>query len=294
MGSKKYVKEFPNMSKKIFLCAISNISSGHCLEDCRFCTQSVRYGATIDRFYHKPVETIVEEAKAARERSAVGFCLVTAGKGLDEKTLRFVCEAAEAVKKAVPELNIIACNGTADLAQLRILRDHGVGSYNHNLETSERFYPEICTTHGWQERYETCENVKKAELNLCTGGIFGLGEPMEERIALLEAVASLEPVSVPINFYHPNEALPLEGKTLPIEEALEMIRLARRILPKQRLMIAGGRQVTFKERDREIFAAGADAIVIGDYLTTSGSDPMRDHRMIRDAGYEIAADCHEH
>ncbi|BBG64828.1 biotin synthase [Hydrogenimonas sp.] len=281
------------MSRKIFLCAISNISSGHCMEDCRFCTQSVRYGATIERFYHKPVEKIVEEAKAARTRSAVGFCLVTAGKGLDDKTLRFVCEAAEAVKKAVPELNIIACNGTATVGQLRALKSSGVGSYNHNLECSENFYPEICTTHGWGERYETCENVKKADLNLCTGGIFGLGESMEERISLLESIASLEPVSVPINFYHPNEALPLGRDTMDIEEALEMIRTARRMLPSQRIMIAGGRQITFGERDQEIFEAGADAIVIGDYLTTSGGDPMRDHRMIEAAGYEIAADCHD-
>ncbi len=281
------------MSKKIFLCAISNISSGHCMEDCRFCTQSVRYGAKIDRFYHKPVEKIVEEAKAARKRSAVGFCLVTAGKGLDEKTLHFVCKAAEAVKKAVPELNIIACNGTATADQLTALKNSGVGSYNHNLETSESFYPKICTTHDWAERYDTCENVKKAGLNLCTGGIFGLGESMEDRISLLESIRSLEPASVPINFYHPNEALPLEGRRVPCDEALKMIRMAREILPSQRIMIAGGREITFGDRDREIFEAGANAIVIGDYLTTSGSDPMRDHRMIEAAGYEIATDCHD-
>ncbi len=281
------------MSKKIFLCAISNISSGHCLEDCGFCTQSVRHGAAIDRFYHKPIEQIAEEAKAARKRSAVGFCLVTAGKGLDEKTLKFVCEAAEAVKKEVPELNIIACNGTATLDQLRVLKSFGVGSYNHNLETSESFYPKICTTHGWRERYETCENVKKAELNLCTGGIFGLGESMEDRVDLLESIASLEPASVPINFYHPNSSLPIKQQTLDVEEALDMIRVAREMLPTQRIMIAGGREITFGERDREIFEAGANAIVIGDYLTTTGNDPMRDHRMIEEAGYEVAADCHD-
>ena len=281
------------MSKKVFLCAISNISSGHCMEDCRFCTQSVRYRAKIDRFYHKPVEKIVEEAKAARKRSAVGFCLVTAGKGLDEKTLRFVCEAAEAVKRAVPELNIIACNGTATADQLTALRNSGVGSYNHNLEASESFYPKICSTHTWAERYETCENVKKAGLNLCTGGIFGLGESMEDRISMLESIRSLEPASVPINFFHPNEALPLDAKRVPCDEALEMIRTARGMLPSQRIMVAGGREITFGDRDREIFDAGANAIVIGDYLTTSGSDPMRDHRMIEAAGYEIAADCHD-
>jgi len=281
------------MSKKVFLCAISNISSGHCLEDCKFCTQSVKYGAKIERFYHKPIETIVEEAKQAKARQAIGFCLVTAGKGIDEKTLRFVCEAAEAVKKEVEDLNLIACNGTASVEQLRILKDHGIDSYNHNLETSERFYPQICTTHDWRERYETCENVKKAELKLCTGGIFGLGETMEDRIAMLEAVQSLDPESVPINFYHPNEALPLEGKTLPIEEALEMIRMARQMLGKRRIMIAGGREITFGDEDYKIFEAGANAIVIGNYLTTQGKDPMRDHTMLEKYGYEIATSCHD-
>ncbi|WP_456453121.1 biotin synthase [Hydrogenimonas sp.] len=280
------------MSKKVFLCAISNISSGHCVEDCKFCTQSVKYGASIERFYHKPVETIVEEAKEARVRKAIGFCLVTAGKGLDDKTLRFVCEAAEAVKKEVEGLNLIACNGTASVRQLRVLKDHGVDSYNHNLETSEAFYPKICTTHGWRERYETCENVKIAGLKLCTGGIFGLGESPEDREAMLRSVLSLDPESVPINFYHPNEALPLEGKTLEVEEALAMVRLAREILgPKRRLMVAGGREVTFGDEDYRIFEAGANAIVVGNYLTTLGKDPMRDHAMLAHHGYEIAESC---
>ncbi|WP_456485340.1 biotin synthase [Hydrogenimonas sp.] len=281
------------MSKKVFLCAISNISSGHCLEDCKFCTQSVRYGATIDRYYHKPIDLIVREAKEAKSRMASGFCLVTAGRGIDDKTLKFVCESAEAIKKEVPRLNLIACNGTANVEQLRILKEHGIGSYNHNLETSEAYYPEICTTHSWQERYETCENVKAAGLKLCTGGIFGLGEKMEERLALLESIASLDPESVPINFYHPNPALPLEGRTLEVEEALDMIRMARKVLGNRRLMVAGGREVTFKEDDYKIFEAGANAIVIGNYLTTRGKEPMRDHAMLEKHGYTIAESCNE-
>lgn len=281
------------MSKKIFLCAISNISSGHCLEDCKFCTQSVKHGADIERYYHKPVETIVEEAKRARARKAVGFCLVTAGRGVDEKTLRFVCEAAEAVKKEVDGLGLIACNGTATTEQLRILKDHGIDSYNHNLETSEAFYPNICTTHGWRERYETCENVKKAGLKLCTGGIFGLGERPEDRLSMLESIRFLDPDSVPLNFFHPNPALPLEGETLPPEEALAWIRTAREVLGDRRIMVAGGREITFGEEDYRIFEAGADAIVIGNYLTTKGKDPMRDHAMLARHGYEIAKSCHE-
>jgi biotin synthase len=290
---RKYVKEPIDMSKKVFLCAISNISSGHCLEDCKFCTQSVKYGAKIERYYHKPIEAIVQEAREAKARKAIGFCLVTAGKGIDDKTLRFVCETAEAVKKEVPDLNLIACNGTASVEQLRILKEHGVGSYNHNLETSEDFYPRICTTHGWRERYETCENVKSAGLKLCTGGIFGLGERMEDRLLMLESIADLDPESVPLNFFHPNPALPLEGRTLPKEEALEMIAIARRMLGDRRLMVAGGREITFGDEDYKIFGAGANAIVIGNYLTTRGEDQMRDHAMLQKHGYTIAESCDE-
>ncbi|WP_353661723.1 biotin synthase [Hydrogenimonas sp. SS33] len=278
--------------KPVFLCAISNISSGHCQQDCKFCTQSVRYGATIERYYHKPVETIVEEAKRARERKAAGFCLVTAGRGLDDKTLRFVCEAAEAVKKAVEGLGLIACNGTATVEQLRILKEHGIDSYNHNLETSEAFYPRICTTHKWRERYKTCENVKTAGLKLCTGGIFGLGEPDKERVSMLESVASLEPDSVPLNFFHPNPALPLPAPGLSVEEALSLVRMAREMVGERpRLMVAGGREITFGEEDWRIFEAGANAIVIGDYLTTEGAAPWRDHAMLARHGYTIAEGC---
>jgi len=281
------------MSKKVFLCAISNISSGHCLEDCKFCTQSIKYGAKIERFYHKPIEIIVKEAKDAKKRQAIGFCLVTAGKEIDEKTLRFVCEATQAIKKEVDNLNIIACNGTATKEQLQILKDYGVDSYNHNLETSEKFYPNICTTHKWKERYKTCENVKKAGLKLCTGGIFGLGESMEDRLELIEAIKSLDPNSVPINFFHPNDALPLKKNVLSIDEALKMIRIVRSMLEDKRIMIAGGREITFKDEDYKIFKAGANAIVIGDYLTTQGKDPMRDHKMLANLGLEIAKSCND-
>jgi len=281
------------MSKKVFLCAISNISSGHCLEDCKFCTQSIKYGAKIERFYHKPIEIIVKEAKDAKKRQAIGFCLVTAGKGIDEKTLRFVCEATQAIKKEVDNLNIIACNGTATKEQLQILKDYGVDSYNHNLETSEKFYPNICTTHKWKERYKTCENAKKAGLKLCTGGIFGLGESMEDRLELIEAIKSLDPNSVPINFFHPNDALPLKKNVLSIDEALKMIRIVRSMLEDKRIMIAGGREITFKDEDYKIFKAGANAIVIGDYLTTQGKDPMRDHKMLANLGLEIAKSCND-
>lgn len=277
------------MSKKIFLCAICNINSGTCNEDCKFCSQSVKYSADIERYKQKPIEEILEEAKAVEAAGALGFCLVTAQKGLNDKTLKFVCEVAKAVKKEVPRLRLIACNGTASLEQLLTLKEAGVAAYNHNLESSENYYKEICTTHSWQERYETCVNVNKAGMVLISGGIFGMGETQEDRISMLQAIATLKPTSVPINFYHHNSALPLKANELSADEALDLVRLTKEILCNtDRIMIAGGREMTFKERQGEIFEAGANAIVIGNYLTTSGREKLKDLEMLKNLGLQIA------
>jgi len=274
---------------KIFLCSICNINSGTCNEDCKFCSQSVKYSADIERYKQKPIEDILEEAKAAEASGALGFCLVTAQKGLTDKTLKFVCDVAKTVKAEVPRLRLIACNGTASLEQLNTLKEAGVAAYNHNLESSERYYAEICTTHGWQERYETCENVNKAGMVLITGGIFGMGETQEDRVSMLKALASLNPTSVPINFYHHNPALPLESNNLSTEEALELVKLTKELIPNaDRIMIAGGREMMFKDRQAEIFEAGANAIVIGNYLTTSGREKSKDLEMLANLGLQVA------
>jgi len=277
------------MAKEIFLCAISNINSGTCNEDCKFCSQSVKYKADIERYIQKPIETIIEEAKAARASGALGFCLVTANKGIDDKVLKFVCEVARAVSAAVPELRLIACNGTASVEQLMTLKEAGIKAYNHNLETAEAFYPEVCTTHPWRERYETCENVNKVGLKLITGGIFGMGESQEDRISMLESLKSLNPTSVPLNFYHHNPALPLKPNPLTTDEALELIKTAREIISDaDRIMVAGGRELQFGHRQDEIFDAGANSIVIGNYLTTEGRDKMSDLEMLKELGFDVA------
>ena len=278
--------------KPIFLCAINNILSGTCREDCKFCTQSVRYHADIERYSYKAVDQIVEEAKQAKAHGALGYCLVTAGKGLDEKKTDFVARAAQAIKAEVEGLNLIACNGTATKEQLSYLKAHGIDSYNHNLETSECYYPEICQTHGWQERYETCLNAKSVGLMLCSGGIFGMGESAQDRDDLLEAIASLEPESTPLNFYHPNPALPIKTRNIERPEAVKIIQKARSLLGEERLlMVAGGRELLFGGHEDEMFKAGANAIVIGNYLTTPGEAPTKDREILQSLGYEVATSC---
>jgi len=277
------------MSKEVYLCAISNISSGSCNEDCGFCTQSIKHHADIQRYRHKDIAEIIKEAKNAKANGAVGFCLVTSGKGLDDKKLDFVCKACEAVKKEVKELNIIACNGLANLNQLKILKSAGVDLYNHNLESSKKFYESLCTTHSWEERYQTCLHVKDAGLKLVCGGIFGLGESEDDRVSFVQSIKSLDPFTVPMNFFHPNPALPIKREPMDENEALEIIRYVRSKLPKTRLMVAGGREITFKTKQSQIFDAGANSIVVGNYLTTTGNEPNKDIEMIKNAGYEIAS-----
>lgn len=277
------------MTEEIFLCSICNINSGTCLEDCKFCSQSVRYKADIDRYKQKDIELILQEARQARDSGALGFCLVTADKGLNDKTLAFVCNVAKTVTAEVPELRLIACNGTASLEQLLVLKEAGIKAYNHNLETSEDFYKEICTTHPWSERYETCQNVNKSGLVLITGGIFGLGESQEDRISMLNSLKSLNPTSVPINFYHHNVALELEPNSLTIEESLALIQLTREtITDAQRIMVAGGRELMFGDRQEEIFLHGANSIVVGNYLTTSGRIVSKDLDMLESLNLEVA------
>ncbi len=281
--------------QQIFLCAINNILSGTCQEDCKFCTQSVRYHADIERYNYKKIDQIVSEAKLAKENGALGYCLVTAGKGLDDKKVDFVARAAQAIKAEVEGLNLIACNGTATKEQLAYLKEHGIDSYNHNLETSERYYADICQTHAWNERYATCENVRSTGLALCSGGIFGMGETAEDRDDLLRAIASLQPESTPLNFYHPNPALPIKTRNIELDEAIDIIHKARSLLGEDKLlMVAGGRELLFNGQEEKMFEAGANAMVIGDYLTTAGLEPKKDQIMLEKLGYEVATSCDTH
>ncbi len=281
-----------NDNKQIFLCAISNIQSGVCNEDCKFCTQSVKYKADIQRYKEKPIDEIVEQAKMAKTNKAIGFCLVTAGKGLTDERVEFVSRAARAVKKENLGLKIIACNGTASKEQLQELKKAGVDNYNHNLETSREFYPKIVTTHTWDERYQTCLNVNEVGLKLVSGGIFGLGESQEDRISMLESLASLNPMNVPVNFFHPNKALPIVENSITREEAFKLIELTRKMIPDaHKIMVAGGRELMFGDEQYKIFEHGANSFVIGDYLTTSGNAAAKDIEQLEKLGYTIAQTC---
>jgi len=274
----------------IYLCAISNISSGNCSEDCKFCSQSAHYNTEIKTYKEKPIDEIIKEAKRAKKNQAVGFCLVTAGKGLNDKKLEYVCKVAKEIKKEV-DISLIGCNGTATKEQLIELKKAGIKNYNHNLETSKEFYKNICSTHTWEERFETCLNVKEVGLNLCTGGILGLGESKKDRYSMLESIKELNPMSVPLNFFIPNKNLPLNKTSITKEEALFWISEYRKVLKEAMIMVAGGRELIFADFWIETLKAGANSIVVGNYLTTKGEKANKDIEILKKYNYEIAKSC---
>jgi biotin synthase len=194
------------------------------------------------------------------------------------------------VKKEV-DISLIGCNGTATKEQLKELKKAGIENYNHNLETSKEFYKNICTTHSWDERFETCLNAKEVGLNLCTGGILGLGESEKDRYSMLESIKELNPMSVPLNFFISNEKLPLSESKITKEEALLWISEYRKTLPKSMIMLAGGRELVFGDEWIEALKAGANAIVIGNYLTTKGEIANKDIEMLEKNNYQIAKSC---
>ena len=278
--------------KTIMLCAICSVTQGNCGEDCAYCTQSAKAGADISKFKEKSEQQVVEEAKIAYKNHALGFCLVTSGARLNDKKTDYIASLARAVNKEVPNLMLIACNGMATYEQLCELKKAGVFSYNHNLETSREFFPKICKTHTWDERYQTNLDAKRAGLMLCTGGIYGVGESEIDRVSFLASLKELDPFSSPINFFIKNEALSLDLPPLGVDEALKIVRDTKKALPETRVMIAGGREKILGDRQYEIFENGADAIVIGDYLTAKGKRASKDIEELKKRGFDFASICH--
>lgn len=294
-------KNDKTISNDIFLCSISNVLSGNCSEDCAYCTQSAHFKTNIEVYDFKPLESVLEEARYMSRAGALGFCLVTSGLALDtdefgnstDVKIEYVARAARAIRAENLPLHLIACNGKASYEALAYLKAAGIDSYNHNLETSREYFPKMCTTHSFDDRIRTNENALEAGLGLLCGGIFGLGESMGDRISLMEDIARFAPHTMPINFYIPNPALSLGDEVISREEALECITLAREYLPSSRLMLAGGRELVFGANERDMFAAGINGIVLGNYLTTKGKSPSEDVEMIERYGYSVAKVCHE-
>lgn len=276
---------------EISLCSIINAKSGRCPEDCAFCSQSAHASTDVADFDMVSAETIVEGAKSAIESGAHKFGIVTSGYGFSGKgrkaDLTEVLDAIEKMKNSV-DIQRCASLGIIDQGVAQKLKDAGVIEYHHNLETARSYFPNICTTHDYEEDVETVKAVKKAGLKACCGGIFGMGESDEQRIELAFTLRELDVDSVPMNFLNPIKGTRLENaEPIPPMEILGIIACYRMILPDKDIKVAGGREKNLRDLQCMMFAAGANSTMVGNYLTTFGRPAEEDRQMIKDLGLTL-------
>ena len=267
------------------LCSIVNARSGLCAEDCTFCAQSSRYKTGVETYPMIPSDSIVESALAASSHGAREFSIVTSGTGVNRsQDVEILTEALGGINR---ETNMESCASLGIMKEetLLQLKEAGLHSYHHNLETARSFFPKICTTHDYEDDVRTVRLAKRLGFYICSGGVFGLGETWEQRVELAETLSELDVDSIPINFLNPRPSTPLEeAKNLTPRECLTIIVLYRFMLPAKDIVICGGREVNLRELQPLIFAAGANGMMMGNYLTTPGRDSRRDLNMLEDLG----------
>ena len=272
--------------KKVNLCSIINAKSGSCSENCAFCAQSISHKTKIEKYPLVDFKAITEAVQTAVQNQAGCFGIVTSGNAVPESEIDKICASVEENKKL--GIKISASIGSADLDRLKKLKKAGLKRFHHNIETAESFFPNICTSHSYSDRISTAKAVKKAGLELCSGGIFGLGESRAQRVEFAFAVKELDADSVPLNFLNPIAGTPLAGqKPLSPEEILKSIAVVRYILPEKDINVCGGREVNLRDLQSWIFFAGANGMMTGDYLTTSGRGTQQDLKMIKDLGFSV-------
>ncbi len=266
---------------KFSLCTIMNARSGRCTEDCAFCAQSARYSASVSVYPLRSPEDAIREAERAKVTGAERFSLVTSGRGMDSDEVERVAEIVHAIRSRVG-IKVCCSLGILDGKSLCYLKDAGMSRYHHNLETSRRFFSHVVTTHTFQERIDTIRAAKEAGLEVCSGGIIGLGETQEDRLSMACSLVELDVDSVPINLLVPIEGTPLAtAAPLEMTDILKTIAIFRLILPEKALRIAGGRESRLGDFQAMAFWAGADAMLIGGYLTVRGREIEKDLEMVR-------------
>lgn len=268
--------------------SLINAKSGACPEDCAFCSQSARFHTEVDVYPFLDIAEVLDAAHATRAAGATQFCIVVAVRSPEERLLRRVLEAAEAVQSEAG-LEVACSLGLLDADQARRLAAGGVRRYNHNLETCRALFPEICTTHTYDDRVRTAQLATAAGMELCCGGILGMGETLTQRLDFAYELAELEPCEVPINFLDPRPGTPLaEQPLISAREALQAIALFRLVLPTAWLRLAGGRERVLGELQSMGLVAGANALIVGNYLTTSGRGAADDLALLEALGMPVA------
>ncbi len=269
------------------LCSIQNAKSGACSENCKWCSQSAHNQADVEVYNIVDTQTAVDMAKQNEAYGVDKYSLVTSGRTISNQNLKSIIGIYQAIRKE-SDIKLCASMGLLNKEQLQALSDAGVERYHCNLETSKRYFPQVCSTHTYEEKITTLKYAQSIGMKVCSGGIIGLGETMEDRIDLALDLAELGIMSIPINVLNPIEGTPLHNnRSLSKEEVLTSIALFRFINPKANLRFAGGRN-KIKAYQEEALNAGISAALVGDLLTTTGSSGVEeDKQAFRKAGFEL-------
>lgn len=273
--------------RRVKLCLLRNARSGLCPEDCHYCSQSAVSDAEIPRYRMDSVEQLFAGAQRAVATGARRFCMVTSGRGPSDRDIDRFADAARRIKADFPDIELCVSAGLMEEEQARELKAAGIGWVNHNLNTSERHHPEICTTHTYADRVRTIENVKRAGLATCCGGIIGMGETDDDIVDLAFALRDLRVDSLPVNFLIPIEGTPLAGDNgLTPQRCLRALCLFRLTNPQAEIRVAGGRERNLGDLQGDALHV-ANSIFVEGYLTTPGQAYEEAHTMISSMGFEV-------
>ena len=269
---------------------IVSVKTGGCPEDCHFCSQSGQFTSPV-RAASLDIPELVRAARETRTTGATEFCIVAAVRGPDERLLEQVRAAVQAIRADGNDIQIACSLGILTPDQVARLVASGVHRYNHNLETARSHFPSVVTTHTWEERFETLRLVRDSGMEVCCGGILGMGESIEQRAEFAAQLAELEPHEVPLNFLDPRPGTPFADlPTVPVLDALRAIGAFRLALPRTILRFAGGREVTLGDLGtREGLLGGVNALIVGNYLTTLGRQPIEDVMLLEELRMPIKA-----
>jgi len=268
---------------------IISLKTGGCPEDCHFCSQSGLFSSPV-RSAWLDIPSLVEAAKQTAKTGATEFCIVAAVRGPDERLLAQVAAGIEAIRNEV-DIQIACSLGMLTEQQVDRLSAMGVHRYNHNLETARSFFGDVVTTHTWEERWETLSMVRDAGMEVCCGGILGMGETLDQRAEFASQLAELDPDEVPLNFLNPRPGTPFGGlEVLPVSEALKAVAAFRLALPRTMLRFAGGREITLGDLGaKQGILGGINAVIVGNYLTTLGRPAEADLELLEDLQMPIKA-----
>ncbi len=267
---------------------IVSLKTGGCVEDCHFCSQSGLFSSPV-RAAWLDIPSLVRAAVETRATGATEFCIVAAVRGPDERLMRQIAEGVAAIRAAV-DISIACSLGMLTQAQVDELSALGVHRYNHNLETARSHFPQVVTTHTWEERWQTLQMVREAGMEVCCGGILGMGETLEQRAEFAAQLAVLDPDEVPLNFLNPRPGTPFgDLPVMSADEALRAVAVFRLALPRTILRFAGGREITLGDLARDGILGGVNAVIVGNYLTTLGRPATEDLDMLRELSMPIKA-----